>query len=463
MSYIYNLTDTWNAAGTTFAGIKMAVTNTASSASSNLLDLSVSGATTASFFVNKFGAVVATSSSATALAIGANGSTNPAFTVDASVASSATGIKITSAAAAAGAAISVTSSGTNENLSLDAKGSGVIAIGATSTGNIGLGTSSPFYKVGFNGDAGTQFIGLNRRTTADSAGNNLNFVAGAATVGATNKNGGNVIFNGGTSTGTGKSEVQFWVCPAGASGTSDNTLQPAMVLNAPSAGNVYVGINTQTPANNIDINVGNAGIRFGLLIADGYYDIGRDSTDGYFKFNGAQTTFVGYKFFITGAEQARIDNSGNLLLGYTTSNGAYRLQVNSQIFATSATIATSDARYKENIKPLTGALAMVQALNPVSFDWKSHPIHAFDTANNTVGFLAQEVESALADKPFVYSIVKASECVLEPEVLDENLNVIKPAVTEPFLGIAEGNMVAILTAAIKELKAEFDAYVTAQH
>lgn len=57
MSYIYNLTDTWNAAGTTFAGIKMAVTNTASGASSNLLDLSVSGATTANFTVNKSGAL----------------------------------------------------------------------------------------------------------------------------------------------------------------------------------------------------------------------------------------------------------------------------------------------------------------------------------------------------------------------------------------------------------------------
>ncbi len=55
MSYIYNLTDTWNAAGTTFSGIKMAVTNTASSASSMLLDLSVSGATAASFTVNKTG------------------------------------------------------------------------------------------------------------------------------------------------------------------------------------------------------------------------------------------------------------------------------------------------------------------------------------------------------------------------------------------------------------------------
>jgi hypothetical protein len=55
MSYIYNLTDTWDAAGTTFAGIKMAVTNTASGASSKLLDLTVTGATTGSFSVDKSG------------------------------------------------------------------------------------------------------------------------------------------------------------------------------------------------------------------------------------------------------------------------------------------------------------------------------------------------------------------------------------------------------------------------
>jgi hypothetical protein len=55
MSYIYNLTDTWNAAGTTFAGIKMVVTNTASGASSKLLDFSVSGATSCAFSIDKSG------------------------------------------------------------------------------------------------------------------------------------------------------------------------------------------------------------------------------------------------------------------------------------------------------------------------------------------------------------------------------------------------------------------------
>jgi hypothetical protein len=77
-----------------------------------------------------------TSSSATAFQVGQNGATNPAFVIDASTASSATGIKIKSAAAAAGVAISVISSGTNENLTIDAKGSGNITLGGTSTGSV---------------------------------------------------------------------------------------------------------------------------------------------------------------------------------------------------------------------------------------------------------------------------------------------------------------------------------------
>lgn len=43
MAYIYNLTDTWNAGGTTFYGIHLNVTNTASASGSRLLSLQVSG------------------------------------------------------------------------------------------------------------------------------------------------------------------------------------------------------------------------------------------------------------------------------------------------------------------------------------------------------------------------------------------------------------------------------------
>ena len=58
MAFIYNLSDTWNDAATTWNGIKLAVTNTGSSASSNLLNLTVTGASTASFVVDKSGNLV---------------------------------------------------------------------------------------------------------------------------------------------------------------------------------------------------------------------------------------------------------------------------------------------------------------------------------------------------------------------------------------------------------------------
>ena len=145
--------------------------------------------------------------------------------------------------------------------------------------------------------------------------------------------------------------------------------------------------------------------------------------------------------FTTADEKMRIDASGNLLVGYTSSNGSYKLQVNSQIFATSSTIATSDANYKTNVMPLSGALGIVQKLNPVSFSWKEHAVHNFDTATPTVGFLAQEVQTALSGQTYVNSIVKESEVTLPDET------------KEKFLGIAEGNMIALLTKAIQEQQA----------
>ena len=77
-----------------------------------------------------------TSASANAFAVGRVGTTNPAFNIDASTALSATGVNIKSAAAAGGVAVSVLSSGANEALTVNAKGSGTIGIGSISTGAV---------------------------------------------------------------------------------------------------------------------------------------------------------------------------------------------------------------------------------------------------------------------------------------------------------------------------------------
>lgn len=144
--------------------------------------------------------------------------------------------------------------------------------------------------------------------------------------------------------------------------------------------------------------------------------------------------------------------SGNVLVGYTSSNGAYKLQVNSQIFATSATVATSDGNYKTNVVPLKGALDLVTALNPVSFNWKKHPVHDFDTDTPAIGFIAQEVKQVLAKQAYLNSVIKANECTFTDPATGEER-------TESFLGIAEGNMIALLTRAVQELNAKVDSLV----
>lgn len=85
------------------------------------------------------GATILTSAAAAAISIGVNGATNPALVVDASTGSSATGVKVKSAAAAGGVALSVISSGTNENLTLDAKGSGTLTLNGIATGGVSVG------------------------------------------------------------------------------------------------------------------------------------------------------------------------------------------------------------------------------------------------------------------------------------------------------------------------------------
>ncbi len=106
------------------------------------------------------------SSSANALAVGLGGATNPALNIDASTATSATGIQIKSAAAAGNVALAVISSGANESLTIDGKGTGTVIlqsgtapaaagsaqarVGFSSTANLGLyfGTGAPTVSAG---------------------------------------------------------------------------------------------------------------------------------------------------------------------------------------------------------------------------------------------------------------------------------------------------------------------------
>ena len=137
-------------------------------------------------------------------------------------------------------------------------------------------------------------------------------------------------------------------------------------------------------------------------------------------------------FYTNGSERARIDSSGNFLVGQTTQNGlavgfsvgqsglvrtassgltnsttmwdtystgagAYRFYVGlgGTIFATSTTITgISDQRLKENIRDLDEGLDVVMALKPRKFDWKEGK---GADIKNARGFIAQEFEQVLPD------------------------------------------------------------------
>lgn len=175
----------------------LTVTGTASFVATTFTDLTATGNTVLGNAVTDTtsitGATTITSTSASALTVGANGATNPVLKIAASTASVATGISITGAAAAGGVALAAISSGTNENLSIDAKGSGTVTIGGTSTGSITLNRASTINGAGTvngalgaaKGEALPAGGSANAAITATStAGFGIYFGSGAPTVSA---------------------------------------------------------------------------------------------------------------------------------------------------------------------------------------------------------------------------------------------------------------------------------------
>jgi hypothetical protein len=84
------------------------------------------------------------------------------------------------------------------------------------------------------------------------------------------------------------------------------------------SGNVGLGITT--PANTLHVaGAGNTQIRVSTSTNNFYFDMGRDSADGLFQINGNQGS--GYKWLNNGTEAMRINSSGILFVGKSTSSG----------------------------------------------------------------------------------------------------------------------------------------------
>ena len=113
---------------------------------------------------------------------------------------------------------------------------------------------------------------------------------------------------------------------------------------------------------------------------------------------------------------------------------------------TNTTYATSsDYRLKENIAPMTGALATVSALKPVTYKWKS-------TGEESQGFIAHELQAVVPD-----CVTGEKDAVETIDDVDAEGKVIGTKEVPKYQGIDTSFLVATLTAAIQELNAKVDA------
>jgi hypothetical protein len=335
----------------------------------------------------------------------------------------------------------------------------------TSTG-LGIGTSSPVAKLQIKG------TGTSGQVTASFILENVSSgTGGMDIIGAAGASRWRFLYGGGPSTGT-------------------NALTEAMCINTEGASAGNLGIGTSSPSYKLSV-VNTSGVTCNLEKSNGasLQFTAAGVTDAQISGNAA-----GALLFYTGsslAERARIDSSGNLLVGVSTFSAnftkfvsstsisgsaitaqntsasntndiviiranrnttdgtfraltyyndgasAYKFYVidSGAIYSTSLVItSTSDLRLKENVRDIDTGLSSIMALKPRRFDWKEGK---GQDKKNVAGFIAQEFEDVF---PECVGVSKAGGDGIE------------------YKNINHETLIPTLVKAIQELKAEFDAY-----
>jgi len=186
----------------------------------------------------------------------------------------------------------------------------------------------------------------------------------------------------------------------------------AEVMRLDSSGFLLYNTTSTTVASASTANTGGINFRTSGAAGNGVIDIARTS-DFPLNLNRLSTTGGIVNLIYNGASIGTISTNGT--------NAAYN--------------TSSDYRLKENIAPMTGALAKVAQLNPVTYKWKKDQ-------SDGEGFIAHELAEVMP-----HAVTGAKDAV------DKDGNPEHQGVDVSFL-------VATLTAAIQELKAELDAVKT---
>lgn len=170
------------------------------------------------------------------------------------------------------------------------------------------------------------------------------------------------------------------------------------------------------------------------------------STGNHAVFAQASATAAGYAVYgnqlnATYGGVIGYDSGGKYgILGYL----GYGLYTNASILVNGTTY-TSDERLKENVAPISDALAVLTALNPVSFDWKPNSARG---AQSDFGLIAQEVEKVIPECVFEVKTPPRSEEMHHATTLEEELGSYK--------GVDYSRFIPFLIAAVKEQQAVID-------
>jgi hypothetical protein len=302
-------------------------------------------------------------------------------------------------------ALGANTTGTNNT----AVGSSALQANTTASGNTAVGYQAGYSSVtgGSNVFIGGQ-AGYSSVSTTSNAGNTIiGFQAGySLTTGVAN------VFigsnNGGSVSGSG----------AAITTGSKNTIIGSYNGN-------QGGLDIRTASNYIVLSDGDGNPR-GYFNNDGVFTVGNTINAG--STTGTVGLGIWSNFGSRIVDFARYADDG-AIVGFKR---AGTLVGNISVTGSATSYNTSsDYRLKENIAPMQNALSVVQQLKPVTYNWKAD-------GSDSQGFIAHELQAVVPD------------CVTgEKDAVDAEGNPV-------YQGIDTSFLVATLTAAIQELKAEVD-------